>query len=68
MAWQKGQAWLRERLTTENDVPWLTLPKARAEIAVLRQALALDDAGRHAHLDAIERWLSERSQFFALAA
>lgn len=68
MALQKGQAWLRERLTTENDVPWLTLPKALAEIAVLRQTMALDDAGRHAHLDAIERWLSERSQFFALAA
>lgn len=68
MVWQKGQSWLRERLTTENDVPWLTLPKALAEIAVLRQTLALDDADRHAHLNAIERWLSERSQFFALAA
>lgn len=68
MAWQKGQAWLRERVMTQAEVPWLTLPKALAEIAVLRQTLALDDANRHAHLDAIERWLGERSQFFALAA
>lgn len=68
MAWQKGQAWLRERLTTDTDVPWLTLPKALAEIATLRQTLPADDAGRQAHLDSIERWLGERSQFFALDA
>lgn len=67
-AWQKGQGWLRERLLTEADVPWLTLPKARAELAILRQTLPADDAGSHAHLDAIERWLDERGRFFALAA
>ena len=68
IAWQKGQGWLRERLLTEADVPWLTLPKARAELAILRQTLPADDAGSHAHLDAIERWLDERGRFFALAA
>lgn len=68
LAWQKGQAWLRERLTTEADVPWLTLPKALAEVATLRQTLPVEDAARHALLDAIERWLSERSQSFAFAA
>ncbi|WP_420101537.1 exonuclease domain-containing protein [Bosea sp. (in: a-proteobacteria)] len=68
IAWQKGQAWLRERLTTEADVPWLTLTKARAEITTLRQTLQVDDAARHSLLDAIERWLGERGRFFQLAA
>lgn len=56
------------RLTTQADVPWLTLPKARAEIALLRQTLPAGDATRHEHLDAIERWLSEQNWFFQLAA
>lgn len=68
MAWQKGQAWLRQRLMTDADVPWLTLPKALAEVATLRQTLPVEDAARHALLDAIERWLGERSQSFACAA
>ena len=68
MAWQKGQAWLRQRLMTDADVPWLTLSKALGEVATLRQTLPVDDAARHALLDAIERWLGERSQSFAYAA
>lgn len=67
-AWQKGQAWLRERLTTEADVPWLTLPRALREVAELRGSLDDADIGRRAHLDAIEHWLRQRSQFFQLAA
>ncbi|MFC5508364.1 exonuclease domain-containing protein [Bosea massiliensis] len=66
--WQKGQAWLRDRLTTQADVPWLTLPKALAEVATLRQTLPASDAARHGHLDAIERWLNKQTQFFQLAA
>jgi len=66
--WQKGQAWLCDRLTTQADVPWLTLPKALAEVAILRQTLPVEDAARHAHLDVIERWLSEQNRFFQLAA
>lgn len=66
--WQKGQAWLRERLTTQADVPWLTLPKALSEVVTLRQTLPADHAARHAHLDAIERWLNEQNRFFRLAA
>ncbi|KRE09935.1 hypothetical protein ASE63_05385 [Bosea sp. Root381] len=27
---RRGQDWLRHRLTTENEVPWLTIPKALA--------------------------------------
>lgn len=67
-AWQKGQGWLRQRLTTKADVPWLTLPKALGEVATLRQTLPAGDADRHALLDTIERWLEERDRFFALAA
>lgn len=68
IAWQKGQAWLRERLMTEADVPWLTLPKALAEVSTSRQTLPVEDAVRHTLLDAIERWLGERCQSFAYAA
>jgi exodeoxyribonuclease-1 len=67
-AWQKGQAWLRDRLMTKADVPWLTLPKALAEVATLRQTLPVDDLARHALLNTIERWLGQRSQSFAFAA
>ncbi len=65
---QKGQTWLRERLTTQDEVPWLTLPKALEEVASLRAGLATDEVARHRLLDAIERWLVQRSQFFELAA
>lgn len=68
VGWQKGQAWLRDRLTTQTDVPWLTLPKALNEVAILRQTLPPVGTARHAHLDAIERWLCEQSRFFQLAA
>ena len=68
LAWQKGQAWLRERLMTEAEVPWLTLSKGLAEVATLRRTLPVDDLARHALLDAIERWLGQRSQSFAFAA
>lgn len=67
-AWRKGRDWLRERLTTEAEVPWLTLPKALMEVAELRAGLDPQDADRHAHLDAIEGWLRERSNHQRLAA
>lgn len=68
IAWQKGQNWLRERLTTDADVPWLTLGKALIEVAELRSGLAESDLVRRAHLDIIEHWLRQRSQFFQMAA
>jgi exodeoxyribonuclease-1 len=67
-AWREGRDWLRERLTTETDVPWLTLPKAIREVAELRASLDPQDVDRHAHLDAIERWLRERSDRQQMAA
>jgi exodeoxyribonuclease-1 len=59
-AWRKGRDWLRERLTTEAEVPWLTLPRAIMEVAELRASLDPQDGARHAHLDAIEIWLRAR--------
>lgn len=68
VAWQKGQAWLRDRLTTEAEVPWLTLQSALRQVGDLRVGLAEDEVGRRALLDEIERWLHQRSQYFQLAA
>lgn len=68
VAWQKGQAWLRNRLTTEAEVPWLTLQGALRQVGDLRADLAEDEVGRHAQLDEIERWLHQRSHYFQLAA
>jgi hypothetical protein len=44
------------------------LPKAIREVAELRSSLDAQDADRHAHLDAIERWLRERSDRQQMAA
>ena len=46
-------AWVRDRLFTEDDVPWMTVPKARRALAELR---ALPDADP-ARLDEIEALL-----------
>ena len=67
-AWQRGRAWLAHRLTTADEVPWLTLPGALRRVAELRAGLAEDEVGRRAHLGEIERWLRQRSQHFQLAA
>ncbi len=68
VAWQKGQAWLRDRLTTEAEVPWLTLQGALRQVGDQRAGLAEDEVGRRAQLDEIERWLGQRIQYFQLAA
>ena len=67
-ALQRGRAWLAHRLTTTDEVPWLTLPGALRRVAELRSGFAEDEIGLHAHLDEIERWLRQRSQYFQLAA
>lgn len=53
----RGQAWLRERLMSTEDVPWLTLPKALARCREL--AATIDPEGRTA-LDQIVAWLEQR--------
>ena len=55
---RQGETWLRERLTA-GEVPWLTLPRALAEVAELRSR----ETGSPDHLsqiDAIEGWLLRR--------
>lgn len=56
---RQGEAWLRERLTTADEVPWLTLPKALAEVAELRSR-ETGSPGHLSQLDAIEAWLVRR--------
>lgn len=58
----KGRDWLRHRLMTGDDVPWLTLPKALVEVAALKAQTDLGDRDRLAQIDAIGRWLMERQQ------
>ncbi len=59
-ALRQGEAWLRDRLTTPQEVPWLTLPKALAETERLRAEGNRDDGARLVQLAAIERWLAVR--------
>lgn len=56
---RQGEAWLRERLRTKDEVPWLTLPRALTEVAELRPR-EVGNSDRLAQLDAIEAWLIHR--------
>lgn len=65
-AWQRGRAWLAHRLTTAEEVPWLTLESAIRRCVVLRAEI--NDPEVQARLDEIVAWLSARSQLAAEAA
>ena len=67
-AWAKGRDWLRHRLLTEDDVPWLTLSKALGEIDALRAQTEPGDGERLRQIAEIERWLVERQQELAQAS
>lgn len=54
---RRGQDWLQHRLTTEDEVPWLTIPKALARCDEL--AATIEPASRVA-LDQIRAWLLQR--------
>lgn len=55
---RRGDAWLRHRLTTTDEVPWLTLHGGMARCAALRaQARDVDLCDR---LDEISAWYAER--------
>lgn len=58
-AWRRGQDWLRHRLTTTDEVPWLTIPKALARCEEL--VATVEPASRPA-LEAIRAWLVERRE------
>jgi exodeoxyribonuclease-1 len=58
-AWRRGQDWQRHRLTTTDEVPWLTIPKALARCDQL--ATTVEPASRSA-LEAIRAWLIGRQE------
>lgn len=53
-----GHDWLRHRLTTGENVPWLTLPAAIASCIRLKGRVA--GTGQHRDLDEITAWLTQR--------
>ncbi|MCU4178626.1 hypothetical protein [Bosea sp. BH3] len=57
-AQRRGRNWLRHRLMTEDDVPWLTLPRALARCDEL--AATTDEPDARAALDQIRAWLIQR--------
>ena len=57
-AQRRGRDWLRHRLVTEEDVPWLTLPRALARCDEL--AAETGDPTKRAALDQIRAWLVRR--------
>ncbi len=58
-AWRRGQDWMRHRLTTSDEVPWLTIPKALARCEAL--AATVEPSARPA-LDEIRDWLVKRRE------
>ncbi len=67
-AWAKGREWLRHRLLTEEEVPWLTLQKALGEIDAIRAQTEAGAGERLRQIGEIERWLVERQQELARAS
>lgn len=59
-AWQRGQSWLRERLLTEEDVPWTTLHAALARCDELAGTTTAPEA--LAQLTQIRTWLDQRRE------
>jgi exodeoxyribonuclease-1 len=58
-AWRRGQEWQHHRLTTTDEVPWMTIPKALARCEAL--AATIEPASRPA-LEAIRAWLVARRE------
>lgn len=60
----RGDAWLRHRLLTEDEVPWLTLPRAiaRCDEMLADPCRSNDRAQTHA----IRNWLCERMKALGL--
>lgn len=50
------KAWHRDRLLTEADVPWLTIPGAREEIAGLREGASPE---QHQRIAVIEGFVTD---------
>lgn len=56
-AWRRGQDWLNHRLTTRDEVPWMTVPKA---LARCEELVATGEQASRPALNAIRAWLVER--------
>ncbi|HEV2510368.1 exonuclease domain-containing protein [Bosea sp. (in: a-proteobacteria)] len=56
-AWNRGQDWFRNRLMTEDEVPWLTLPRA---LARCRELATTADPDQLIALDRISTWFIGR--------
>ncbi|MCP4560767.1 MAG: hypothetical protein GY873_13730 [Bosea sp.] len=54
---RRGQDWMRHRLTTEDEVPWLTIPKALVRCDELAATI---EPASVAALDQIRAWLLQR--------
>ena len=65
-AWQRGQAWLRERLLTEEGVPWTTLQAALARCAELAGTATSPEALEQ--LGQIRTWLEQRREALTAGA
>lgn len=65
-AWQRGQAWLGERLLTEEDVPWTTLHAALARCDELAGTTTSPEA--LAQLTQIRTWLGQRREALTTGA
>ncbi|KRE04920.1 hypothetical protein ASE63_25245 [Bosea sp. Root381] len=55
----RGRAWLRERLTAEDEVPWMTIPRA---LARCEELAATSDPETRGGLEKIRDWLMDRRE------
>lgn len=55
------KAWLMDRLMTDIDRPWMTIPAARRRLAELVAACDPDDVGRMQHIADIVAWLDAKT-------
>jgi len=56
------KAWLMDRLMTDIDRPWMTIPAARRRLAELVAACDPDDVGRMHHIADIVAWLDAKTE------
>ena len=56
-ACRRGQDWLKHRLATRDEVPWMTIPKA---LARCEELVATGEPASRPALNAIRAWLVER--------
>jgi exodeoxyribonuclease-1 len=58
-AWRRGQDWLNHRLTTRDEVPWMTIPKA---LTRCEELVATVEATKLPALRQIRDWLAAQAK------